>query len=84
MGRGLASITLIFASWSIQVLGLLLSLSRESWHSFQTIQWYLDGIDMYLVPLGPLLAIAFKGLPRLQVFTAGILVWLLAWAFVYT
>jgi hypothetical protein len=83
-GMGLASITLIFASWSIQVFGLALFLSRISWHGFQNIDWYFGHIEIYLLPLAPLLAVGFRGLPRLQVFTAGILVWVLAASFVYT
>jgi hypothetical protein len=82
-GMGLASITLIFANWSIQVLGLVLSLSRVSWHGPQNIDWYLEHIEIYVLPLAPLLAVGFKGLPRVQVFTAGILVWVLTASFVY-
>lgn len=82
-GIGLASITLILASWSIQVFALVVFLTR-SWYGFQSIHRYLQGVEMYLLPLAPLLAIALKGLPRLQVFTAGVLAWALATAFVYT
>src|SRR5271168_2286980 len=76
-GMGLASITIIFASWSIQVFGLALFLSRVSWRGFQNIEWYFGHIEIYLLPLAPLLAVGFRGLPRLQVFTAGMLVWAL-------
>ena len=82
-GMGLASITLIFANWSIQVFGLALSLSRVSWHGFPNIEWYWGHIEIYLLPIAPLLAVGFKGLPRLQVFAAGILVWVLTASFVY-
>jgi hypothetical protein len=81
---GLASITLILAIWSIQVFSLVLSLSHVSWHGSQDIKWYCGQIEIYLLPLAPLLAVGFKGLPRLQVFTAGILVWVLTASFVYT
>jgi hypothetical protein len=83
-GMGLASITLIFTSWSIQVFGLVLFQSRVSWHGFQNIEWYFRYIELYLLPLAPLLAIGFKGPPRLQVFTAGILMCVLAAASGYT
>ena len=83
-GMGLASVTFTFASWSIQVSGLVVFLSRINWHGFQSIDWYLMYIELYLLPLAPLFAIGFKGLPRLQVFTAGILVWVLAASLVYT
>src|SRR5258706_5592502 len=83
-GLGLASITLILASWSIQVFGLVLFLGRVSWHGFQNIEWYLGHIEIYTLPLAPLLALGFKGLPRLQRFTAGILVRVFTASLVYT
>jgi hypothetical protein len=77
-GIGLASINFIFAIWSIQVVSLILFLSRVSWLGFQNFEWYLDHIAINLFPLVLLFAaVAFKGLPRLLVFTAGILVWVL-------
>jgi hypothetical protein len=74
-GLGLASVTFIFASWSIQVFGLALFLSRINWNGYQSIEWYLGHVEIYLLPLAPLFAIGFKGHPRLQVFTAGTLAW---------
>jgi hypothetical protein len=60
------------------------SLGQQSWHGFQNIEWYFGHIEIYLLPLAPLLAVGFKGLSRLQVFTAGILVWVLTASFVYS
>jgi hypothetical protein len=47
-GMGLASVTFTFASWSIQVSGLVVFLSRINWHGFQSIDWYLMYIEFYL------------------------------------
>lgn len=41
------------------------------------------GIEIYLLPLAPLLALALRGVPRLQVVAAGIPVWVLAATLVY-
>jgi hypothetical protein len=82
-GMGLASITFIFASWVIQVAGLAMFLSRIYWQGFQNIDSYLDYLEIYLLPLALFFAIGFKGVPRLQVFLAGILVWVLAASLVY-
>ena len=76
-GLGLASITLIFAGWSFQLLGLILFLTRVNWPGFQNFWWYWFQVQIYLFVLSPLLALALKGLPRLQVFVAGILLYLL-------
>jgi hypothetical protein len=82
-GMGLASITFIFASWVIQVAGLVMVLSRIYWQGFENIDWYVGRVEVYLLPLAPFFTIGFKGLPRLQVFTAGILVWVLEASLVY-
>jgi hypothetical protein len=83
-GMALASITIIFGSWSIQLLGLVLFLSRVNMQGSQNFSWFLMGVEIYLLPLAPLLAFGFRGLPRLQVFTAGILVWMLEASLVYS
>ena len=43
-GMGLASITIIFASWSIQLLGLALFLSHVNMQSSQNFEWFLTGV----------------------------------------
>jgi hypothetical protein len=83
-GMELASIILAFASWSIQLSGLVLFLSRVNWNGFQNFGWYWGHVEIYVLPLAPLLALGFKGLPRLQVFTAGMLSWALTASLVYT
>jgi hypothetical protein len=82
-GVGLASVAFIFASWSIQLVGLVLLLTHINLQGSQNFAWYWMHIEIYLLPLAPLLALGFRGLPRLQVFTAGILVWVLTATFVY-
>ena len=82
-GMGLAAITLIFAGWSIQLLGLVLSLSRINSQGFQNFGWYWGYIEIYTLLLAPLLALAWKGPPRLQIFAAGVFLYLLAASSVY-
>jgi hypothetical protein len=76
-GLGLAAITLIFAGWSFEIIGLFLFMTRVNWRGFRAFGWYWDHIEIYLFILNPLLALAWKGVPRLQVFVAGILFWVL-------
>jgi hypothetical protein len=40
-------------------------------------------IEIYTLPLAPLLALGWKGIPRLQIFGAGIFAWVLTASFVY-
>src|SRR5258708_40295635 len=59
-GMGLASITLIFAGWSIQLFGLILLVGHVNWPGLQNFGWYWGHIEIYLLP-APLLALALKG-----------------------
>jgi len=83
-GAGLVSIALIFVSWSIQLFDWAFFLIRINWQDYPSLDWYSGSIEIYLLPLAPLLALAFKGLPRLQVLTAGMLVWALAASLTYS
>ena len=80
---GLASITIIFVGWLYQVLAWIHSLSGLNLASFYAFMWYAEYIEIYFVLPAPLLALALKGLPRLQVFTAAILLHVLTASFFY-
>jgi len=67
----------------MQLFALILFFSHFDWPDFQSFGWYGGHVEIYLLPLAPLLALALKGLPRLQVFAAGILLNVLAASFVY-
>lgn len=83
-GAGLASITFIVVSWSLQLFDLVRVLDRVNWQPSQNFEWYSGSIELYFLPLGPLLALAFRGLTRLQVLPAGLLVWELAASLTYS
>jgi hypothetical protein len=80
---GLTSIILILANWSVELLGWALFLSRVNWPGFDNFGWYWWCIEIYTLPLALLLALGWKGIPRLQIFGAGIFAWVLTVSFVY-
>ena len=80
---GLTSIILILANWSVELFGWALFFSRVNWPGFENFGWYWGHIEIYTLPLAPLLALGWKGIPRLQIFGAGIFVWVLTASFVY-
>ena len=82
-GVGLASITIISVGWLYEVVAWIHSLSELNLASFYSFVWYAEYIEIYFLLPAPLLALAFKGSPRLQVFTAAILLNVLAASFVY-
>jgi hypothetical protein len=82
-GVGLTSIILILAGWSVNVLGVALLVSRVRWPGFENFGWYWGYIEIYTLPLAPLLSLAWKGVPRLQIFSAGIFLCLLTSSFIY-
>jgi len=45
--------------------------------------WYWGQIEIYALPLAPPLSLAWKGVPRLQIFSAGIFLWLLTSSLIY-
>jgi hypothetical protein len=82
-GAGLASITIISVCWLYEVLAWIHSLSGLNLTSFYAFVWYAEYIELYLILPAPWLALALKGLPRVQVLTAGILLNVLIVSFVY-
>jgi hypothetical protein len=80
---GLASFTLISAAWSYELCAWILSWSRMNWPGFQNFAWFAAHIEIYVTVVAPPLALALKGLPRLQLFTAGILLNVLMGSFHY-
>jgi hypothetical protein len=82
-GLGLASFTLIFAAWAVEFLELILALNRVEWRGFQNFSTDWLYVQIYIVLAAPFLALALKGLPRIQVFTAGILLYVFGASLVY-
>jgi hypothetical protein len=64
---------MIFAGWLFQFIALIVVLTRMNSPMFQNVGWYWFHIQLYLLPVAPLLALALKGIPRVQVFTAAII-----------
>jgi hypothetical protein len=54
-----------------------------NWPGFQNFEWFAAHIEIYVTVVAPPLALALKGLPRLQLFTAGILLNVLMGSFHY-
>jgi len=80
---GLTSIILILANWSVELFGWTLFFSRVNWPGFENFGRYWGHIEIYTLPLVPLLALGWKDIPRLQIFGAGIFARVLTVSFVY-
>jgi len=74
-GVGLASFVLILVNWLFVISRMLLFQIHAKWVGFEEFSRYWMWFEVYLLPLTLLLAFTWKGLSRLQLLAAGILMW---------
>ena len=80
-GMGLASIVIVAANWSFQVLLCTLFFIRPYSTSFHNPDWV--ALQLYSSLAAALLAMALKGSPRFQLIAAGVLMVAFVRSFIY-
>src|SRR5882757_3606624 len=76
-GLGWTGFTLICANWFLQIFSILILLMHGQIRLPQQFESFRLGMQIYILPSSLLLALAWKGLPRLHVATAAIFMWAL-------
>jgi len=74
-GLGWIAFALICANWFLQICSILIFLLRGQIGLPTQLESFRLGMQIYILPSSLLLALAWKGLPRLHVATAAIFMW---------
>lgn len=81
---GLAAFLLVATGWLYEMLGWILFSNRVVWPAFQHFAPDALYLEIYAFLTAPFLSLAWKGLPRLQLFLACIFVHMFSASFMYT